>query len=595
MSHRHAMRVVALLVVVWLSLPWSASAQAERRWLADPALLVGQRTVGPGGSRQFLDTIADLYVQNSTSGWALSSTGILRYDGRHWRLYNRTPSTTFLNALDFAQPQEGWLVGSTTSNIGRSTPPIDTIIVNHWDGTQWGSPAPITPKPGSTYDPLRGSLGDVVTIDNRTALAVGYQRDDHSKPIRPLALAFDGTAWRDISDARWTTGRLTGITMVSRTEGWITGSFEQANGSPRPVILHYKDGIWTEASLPAMPADLHWAMASNITMRDASEGWALLEDYRAVCTRTTFLHYTSGRWTIVPPETYGHDPIIAFGMIPGTNKGWATQSGCREGTPSQPNRRLRFDQGTFTLDVGGAQLAPTRYALKSEQIQWGAANGSIMRYSSEVLPTARVANSGRERYFETTGHTLSGAFRRYYESHGLELGDRGISARESLALFGYPLSEPFEEVNPDTGQVLQVQYFERARMEYHPDNPEPYTVLLGRLTVPNLLRRTNNSEPQPGFPAGPVGSDCERFEATGYDLCPPLRSFWNRNGGLPVFGYPITAAREEVSQTDGATYVTQYFERERLEYHPEQRDTPYETLLGLLGAEELRTRGYLPY
>ncbi|MDW7982192.1 MAG: glycosyl hydrolase family 18 protein [Thermomicrobium sp.] len=80
-------------------------------------------------------------------------------------------------------------------------------------------------------------------------------------------------------------------------------------------------------------------------------------------------------------------------------------------------------------------------------------------------------------YFPETGHTLCDPFLSYWQSHGLELGDRGISFRESLALFGYPISEPFRD--PATG--LMVQYFERARFEYHPNNPEPYRVLLGLL------------------------------------------------------------------------------------------------------------------
>jgi len=80
-------------------------------------------------------------------------------------------------------------------------------------------------------------------------------------------------------------------------------------------------------------------------------------------------------------------------------------------------------------------------------------------------------------YFPETGHTACGAFLAYWQSHGLEFGDPGISFRESLALFGYPLSEPFTD--PVTG--LTIQYFERARFEYHPDNPEPYRVLLGLL------------------------------------------------------------------------------------------------------------------
>ena len=71
-------------------------------------------------------------------------------------------------------------------------------------------------------------------------------------------------------------------------------------------------------------------------------------------------------------------------------------------------------------------------------------------------------------------------------------------------------------------------------------------------------------------------------------------AYWQRHGGLPVFGFPIVSMREERSATDGQPYLTQWFERERMEYHPENAGTPYEVLLGLLGSEELRARGYLP-
>ncbi len=66
--------------------------------------------------------------------------------------------------------------------------------------------------------------------------------------------------------------------------------------------------------------------------------------------------------------------------------------------------------------------------------------------------------------------------------------------------------------------------------------------------------------------------------------------FWRDNGGLPVFGYPITAAREERNSDTGKTYLTQWFERNRFEYHPENR-APYDVLLGRLGEDELRSEG----
>jgi hypothetical protein len=88
-------------------------------------------------------------------------------------------------------------------------------------------------------------------------------------------------------------------------------------------------------------------------------------------------------------------------------------------------------------------------------------------------------------YFDATGHTLRGPFRDYWHNHGLEFGDAGVSYRESLALFGYPISEEF--VDSDTG--LRTQYFERAVFEYHPDNPDPYKVLPRRLGAEEIDSR----------------------------------------------------------------------------------------------------------
>jgi hypothetical protein len=101
--------------------------------------------------------------------------------------------------------------------------------------------------------------------------------------------------------------------------------------------------------------------------------------------------------------------------------------------------------------------------------------------TAPFAPTANNAAPGCE-YVDATRHTMCGDFRTYWHRYGLDFGEPGITARESLALFGFPISEPFEERLED-GTTYRVQYFERARFEYHPENPAPYTVLLGRLTA----------------------------------------------------------------------------------------------------------------
>jgi glucose/arabinose dehydrogenase len=85
------------------------------------------------------------------------------------------------------------------------------------------------------------------------------------------------------------------------------------------------------------------------------------------------------------------------------------------------------------------------------------------------------------RFFDITGHTICEPFLSYWRTHGLEFdGRRGTTFNESLALFGLPLSEPAMETN-SSGFMVLTQWFERARFEYVPTNPDPYKVLLGRL------------------------------------------------------------------------------------------------------------------
>jgi len=83
-------------------------------------------------------------------------------------------------------------------------------------------------------------------------------------------------------------------------------------------------------------------------------------------------------------------------------------------------------------------------------------------------------------YFEQTGHAIAPQFWPVWSGRGLDLGDRGISERESMAFWGLPLSEAQMETN-SSGHTVLTQWFERARFEYHPNNNEPYKVLLGLL------------------------------------------------------------------------------------------------------------------
>lgn len=104
--------------------------------------------------------------------------------------------------------------------------------------------------------------------------------------------------------------------------------------------------------------------------------------------------------------------------------------------------------------------------------------GVRSRAIAGLLPTApRDAASpevaGRS-HFPETGHTLGGDFRTYWQRNG------------GLPVFGLPLSEEFVQQLPEQSQGFAVQYLGRQRYELHPENSEPYRLLLGRLGVEAL-------------------------------------------------------------------------------------------------------------
>ncbi|GAB4208823.1 MAG: hypothetical protein OHK0022_38920 [Roseiflexaceae bacterium] len=185
-------------------------------------------------------------------------------------------------------------------------------------------------------------------------------------------------------------------------------------------------------------------------------------------------------------------------------------------------------------------------------------------------------------FYPITGHSISPLFLPYWARNG------------GLAQFGYPRTPAFREVNPADGRIYTVQYFERNRFEYHPEQRgTPYEVLLGLLGNQQTEARRAADE-APFRPIRSAGQpDVRFFPETGHTLAGPFLDYWQRNGGLAIYGYPISQPFEEVNAEDGKTYVVQYFERNRFEYHPENQGTPYEVLLGLLGNTLLRSKGWL--
>ncbi len=183
-----------------------------------------------------------------------------------------------------------------------------------------------------------------------------------------------------------------------------------------------------------------------------------------------------------------------------------------------------------------------------------------------LAPIGQVAAQSDARCFTETGQCISGSIRTYWERNG------------GLAVFGYPTT-PLQTETIEGQWTGPTQWFQRDRLEDHSN--EGLGVLAGRLGAQYL--ELAGRPWQMGNAGGSPPTGCRSFPETGYTLCGTFRAYWERNGGLERFGYPITAATTEV--IEGRSYTVQYLERRRMELHPENAGTPYEVLLGLLGNE----------
>jgi Zn-dependent protease len=239
-----------------------------------------------------------------------------------------------------------------------------------------------------------------------------------------------------------------------------------------------------------------------------------------------------------------------------------------EGANPPAQAQLSLDGQPLDTTVTAVDGAPNRYLVTAAlpavpagmhrmQVDLVASDGHF--YSSAWDFTA-LAPDADHAYFAQTGYFVGQPFLAYWKAHG------------GLALFGYPISDVLRETT-SSGETYTAQYFERARFELHTATSD--RVILGRVGA--LLH-----SPEPGV--APL-ADAHFFPQTGHNLGGALRTFWEQHGGLAQFDYPISEARPETSPADGRDYTVQYFERARLELHPEHAGTPFEVAVGQLGRQ----------
>ncbi|MCC6626912.1 MAG: class F sortase [Chloroflexi bacterium] len=177
-----------------------------------------------------------------------------------------------------------------------------------------------------------------------------------------------------------------------------------------------------------------------------------------------------------------------------------------------------------------------------------------------AVPAAQPVAAAETQCFPETGHCAQGAFFDFWRTHG------------QVPVLGFPVGPA---VVDETGRL--VQYYERAILEWHPAELPPYQVQLALLGDQRLGNR-----PQRYTPPDPIcpPTSCRLAVETNHSVRDAFLSFWRENGGLPVFGLPLTEAFDEI-QGPGQARLVQYFERARFELDPDSGTVQ----LGRLGAD----------
>lgn len=265
-------------------------------------------------------------------------------------------------------------------------------------------------------------------------------------------------------------------------------------------------------------------------------------------------------------KTLAKDHLVARPAISGDYVVWEDW---RSGAPNV----FAYDtkkNTEYTLTRGGDARVPF---VSGQFIGWLKSDAFSARVTAvrlvAKLPSDRLepptTPEPDARYFRETGHFVKYGFKDFWQSHG------------ELAYFGYPITEEFSDVASD-GQPVTVQYFERSKLEYVKATGVTRIGLVG-----TELTRDRAFSPIAAFADT---ADRRFFKETGHSLATGFKKYWDDNGNVNTFGFPIS---EELTE-NGVT--VQYFERGRLEYHPELEEGKRITL-GRLGEELLEARGWI--
>lgn len=155
------------------------------------------------------------------------------------------------------------------------------------------------------------------------------------------------------------------------------------------------------------------------------------------------------------------------------------------------------------------------------------------------------AQSESRVYFPETGHYLTGDFHDFY-----------FANPDARLLYGLPITEAYPDFQ--TGELIQ--YFQKVRFEFHPENPPGEKVILSPLGQKTYEK---------GMTIGGLSSstpNCTQEKNWSYPVCFSFYNFYEQYGGERQFGKPVSG----LEYLQGR--LVQNFEYAKLVWTPENPD-----------------------
>ncbi len=270
-------------------------------------------------------------------------TLIEHWDGTQWAIVpspNVGADDNTLLMLDAVSATDVWAVGYYVNDFG-----ISQTLVQHYNGTVWSVVS--SPNTGGLLDNRLLSVEAVSAID---VWAVGYYYDD-SGVARTLTEHYDGTAWGIIASPNngdeTQNNYLHDLAVVSSGDIWAAGSYINANGIPRSLLLRWNGTQWSTVASPGIGSGANALLA--IDASSATDVWAV--GYYATASytyRALTQHWDGTQWTVVanPNDLSGFTILYGVETVSATDA-WAVGASGYSG--SSVLHTLHWDGAAWTM------------------------------------------------------------------------------------------------------------------------------------------------------------------------------------------------------------------------------------------------------